>query len=76
MSSLRMEGPFNLNHETIDKKVKKNCTGNFAIGRKNEKGTFLFKCMGRANTDLNSKLKSWIRKTKKPLFKFRYSRYR
>jgi len=74
MPSLRMEGPYNLNITTIDEKVTKTSPGNYAIGRRNENGTFLFRCIGRASRDLNSKLKSWVSKTNKPLFKFRYSK--
>ncbi|MBN1352729.1 hypothetical protein JXJ21_25295 [candidate division KSB1 bacterium] len=73
MASLKMEGPFRLNAETIDEKVNRISPGNYVIGRRNESGTFLFKRIGRANSDLNSKLKSWVSKTTKPLFKFRYS---
>jgi hypothetical protein len=73
MPSLGMEGPYHLNVDTIDEKVNRVSSGNYAIGRRNKKGTFLFRVIGRANKDLNSKLKSWINKTDKPLFKFRYS---
>ncbi len=73
MPSLRMQGPYRLNIKTIDEKVSKISSGNYAIGRRNENGTFLFRVIGRANKDLNSKLKSWLNKTDKPLFKFRYS---
>jgi len=73
MPSLRMEGPYCLDIATIDEKVSQSSPGNFVLGRKNEEGTFLFNYIGRANADLNSKLKSWIAKTDKPFFKFRYS---
>jgi len=73
MPSLRMEGPFIFNTETIDEKVDKVSPGNYALGRKNENGIFLIQHIGRANIDLNSKLKSWTSKSQKPLFKFRYA---
>jgi hypothetical protein len=73
MPSLRMEGPFSFDIKTINEKVTRISPGNFALGRKKENGTFLFNYVGRALTDLNSKLKSLIDKTDKPLFKFRYS---
>lgn len=73
MPSLRMEGPYHFDIKTIDEKVTRVSPGNFVLGRKNENGTFLFSYIGRANIDLNSKLKSWVTKTDKPLFKFRYS---
>ena len=73
MPSLRMEGPFNLEIKTIDEKLDKISPGNFALGRKNEEGTFLVHYIGRADKDLISELKSWIDKTNRPLFKFRYA---
>jgi hypothetical protein len=73
MPSLRMEGPYSLNNKTIDEKVTKVSPGNYALGRKNESGIFLISYIGRAETDLSSELKSWINKTDKPLFKFRYA---
>ena len=68
-----MEGPYSFDIKTINEKVTRVSPGNFVLGRKNESGTFLFNYIGRAFTDLNSKLKSRINKTDKPLFKFRYS---
>ena len=68
-----MEGPFSFDIKTIDEKVTRVSAGNFVLGRKNKNGNFLFNHMGRALTDLNSKLKSWVDKTDNPLFKFRYS---
>ena len=73
MPSLGMEGPYRLNFDTIDKKVNRVSSGNYAIGRRSKNGIFLFRVIGRANKDLNSKLKSWLDKTDKPLFKFRFS---
>lgn len=73
MPSLGMKGPYRLNSETINKIVNRVSSGNYAIGRRNKNGTFLFRVIGRANKDLNSKLKSLLNKTDKPLFKFRYS---
>jgi hypothetical protein len=73
MPSLKMEGPYPFDIKTIDEKVTRVSAGNFALGRKNESGAFLINYIGRALTDLNSKLKSWVEKTDKPFFKFRYS---
>lgn len=73
MPSLKMEGPYRLDLKTIDEKVSKVSSGNFALGRENENGTFLIGFIGRANDDINSKLKSWVSKTMRPLFKFRYA---
>lgn len=73
MPSLRMEGPYNLVINTIEEKVAKISPGTYALGRKNENGTFLVSYIGRADNDLTSKLKSWIDRTDRPLFKFRYA---
>jgi len=73
MPSLKMEGPYPLDMPTIDEKVSKLSPGNYALGRKNDNGTFLISYIARADTDLNSELKAWIEKTDKPLFKFRYA---
>jgi len=73
MPSLRMEGPYSLEINIIEEKVDRVSPGNYALGRKNEKGTFLVSYIGRADTDLTSELKSWVDKTDKPLFKFRYA---
>jgi hypothetical protein len=73
MPSLRMEGPYNFDINTIEEIVAKVSSGNFALGRKNEAGTFLVGRIGRSDTDLAAELKSWISKTDRPLFKFRYA---
>jgi len=73
MPSLSMEGPYRFNVKTINEKVTRVSPGNYVLGRRNERGTFLFSYIGRANTDLNLKLKSWAAKIDKPFFKFRYS---
>jgi len=72
MPSLKMEGPYRFDIKTINEKVTRVSPGNFVLGRKNENGAFLFTYIGRALTDLNSKLKFWTDKKDKPLFKFRY----
>jgi hypothetical protein len=73
MPSLGMEGSHSLDNKTIDEKVTKVSPGNYALGRRDENGTFLVSYIGRADNDLNSELKSWVGKTNKPLFKFRYA---
>ena len=73
MPSLSMEGPYRFNIKTINEKVTRVSPGNYVLGRRNDHGTFLFSYIGRANTDLNSKLKSRAEKIDKPFFKFRYS---
>lgn len=73
MASLGMNGPYKLDGETIDAKVTKKSPGNYALGRKDDEGTFLVGYVGRADSDVNARLKSWVGKTKRPLFKFSYA---
>jgi len=68
-----MEGPYGLDMKTIEEQVKRVSPGNYALGKKNEEGMFLVSYIGRSDTDITSELKSWIGKTDKPLFKFRYA---
>jgi len=73
MPSLGMEGPYDLDIKTIDEKVTKSSPGNYALGRMDEKEVFVVSYISRADADLNSELKSWVGKTDRPLFKFRYA---
>ena len=73
MSSLQMDGPYKLDAEVIDQKVTKKLTGNYALGKKNDNGTFLVGYVGRSDNDIRNRLKSWIGRTRRPLFKFSYA---
>ena len=73
MASLNMEGPFKLDEVTIDDKVTKTSAGNYALGRKNDKGTFLVGYVGRSDSDVNERLKYWAQNSERPLFKFSYA---
>ena len=73
MPSLGMNGPFRLDTQTIDTKVTRTSPGNYALGEKNEKGTFLVCYVGRSDSDVRLRLKSWIGNTRSPLFKFSYA---
>ena len=73
MASLGMKGPYKLDKDTIDKKATHTLAGNYALGRNNKKGTFLIGYVGRSDDDVNDRLKKWIGKTKRPLFKFSYA---
>lgn len=73
MESLGMEGSYKLDEDTIDEKVTLTSAGNYALGRKNEDGTFLIGYVGRSDDDVNGRLKNWVGKTKSPLFKFSYA---
>jgi len=70
MPSLNMSGPFSLTEAEIDKQVTKKSPGNYALGEfKNN--TFNVSYVGRADVDLNKRLKDWIGKYKQ--FKFSYA---
>ena len=73
MPSLGMRGPFTIDADTIDKKVTRTSPGNYALGKKNEEGTYLVGYVGRSDTDVRARLKSWVGKTRRPLFKFSYA---
>jgi len=73
MASLGMKGPYELNEMTIDTQVTKTSPGNYALGKKNDAGTFVVGYVGRSDSDVNARLKSWVRKTKRPLFKYSYA---
>ena len=73
MASLGMNGPYKLDKETIDEQVTRTSPGNYALGKKNDKDKFLVEYVGRAGKDVNNRLKSWVGKTKRPLFKYKYA---
>ena len=73
MASLNMNGTYKLEVETIDSQVTKTSPGNYALGKKDDKGTFLVGYVGRADKDVNGRLKSWVGKTRRPLFKYSYA---
>lgn len=73
MPYLGMDGPYKLNNETIDAKVTRTSPGNYALGSRSEKGGFIPGYVGRSDDDVNGRLKNWVGKTRRPLFKFRYA---
>ncbi len=73
MASLEMNGPYTLDVKTINEKVTKTSPGNYALGSKSERGTFLVGYVGRSDSDLGARLKSWVGETTKPLFRFSYA---
>jgi hypothetical protein len=73
MATLGMNGPFKLDKETIEREITRTSPGNYALGHENEKGTFLVNYVGRADSDVKVRLKSWVSKTSQPLFKFIYA---
>lgn len=73
MASLGMSGSYNLDNGTINREVTRTSPGNYALGRKDDKGTFLVNYVGRADSDVNARLKSWVGRANYPLFKFSYA---
>ena len=73
MSSLGMQGPYELNSATISAVVTRTSPGNYALGTKNDTGAFAVYYVGRSDTDVRGRLISWVGNTKRPLFKFSYS---
>ncbi len=70
MAKLNMDGPYDLTNEKIDKVITKTSAGNYALGYVNDK-TFYVKYVGRADRDVNGRLKNWVGNYKS--FKFSYA---
>ena len=73
MATLNMQGLYSLTKDKIDEVVTKTSAGNYALGDSDDK-TFYVRYVGRADTDLNSRLKTWVgKKDKYKEFKFSYA---
>jgi hypothetical protein len=73
MASLGMNGPYKLDTTTIDQVVTRTSAGNYALGNKNNEGTFLVGYVGRSDSDVNARLKAWVGNRSWGLFKFSYA---
>lgn len=73
MPQLNMQGPHNLETNTINNVVTPHSIGNYALGYTNDKGTFYVCYVGRSDTNLQERLRSWISNTTRPLFKYSYA---
>ena len=73
MPKLNMSGPYKLDNETIDKEVTKISPGNYALGKENKEGGLIIKYVGRADKDLNGRLKSWVDERSYTHFKYSYA---
>ena len=69
MPSSGLDGPWILNVDTIDKVVTRTLPGAYALG-KLENNTFYISYVGRADIDVNGRLKDWVGKYAQ--FKFGY----
>ena len=73
MPTLGMQDPHKLDKDTVDKQVMSTSAGNYALGEKDKDEVFKVYYVGRSDSDLNKRLKSWIGKTRRPYFKFSYA---
>lgn len=80
--SLNMKGPYILSDEEVDKRVERGKMGNYAYGyveRKDGKGIFIVRYVGRSTTDLQTEIKERHKKDPKfsqedcKSFKFSYA---
>lgn len=69
--SLGMEGPYPLNEEEINKRIKKDKIGNYAYGHMDESDSFIVEYIGRSDTCLNTRIRHGINKY--DMFKFSYA---
>ena len=73
MASLNMNGPSELMTQKIDEGVTRTSPGNYALGYVSD-STFYVRYVGRSDTDVNSRLKSWVGKSNRyKHFKYSYA---
>ncbi len=72
MASLNMLGPFPLNEQEIELRIKKGVPGNYAYGYLNDEERFLVQYVGRSDEDLNSRVRHGIGHYK--MFKYSYAK--
>jgi hypothetical protein len=69
-----MRGPYRLEENTIDEKVTEKSPGNYALGEFADDGAFKVGYIGRSDSDIRGKLKSWVTKDgAESHFKFSYA---
>ena len=73
MASLGLEGPRDLDDDTVDEVITKTAPGNYALGYVNDKGTFIVLYVGRSDDDLNDRLYDWTDSTRYKSFKASYA---
>jgi len=59
MAKLNMRGSYELTNEKIDEVVTKTSAGNYALGYVKD-NSFYVKYVGRADSDVNDRLKKWV----------------
>lgn len=74
MASLDMKGPFRYDTDEMKNQVAEERIGNYALGYKNDKGTFVVQYVGRSDTDLQRRLVDHVEAREKyEYFKFSYA---
>ena len=72
MTSLNMNGPYELTSKKIDEVVTKTSAGNYALGYFSD-STFYVRYVGRSDNDVNSRLQAWVGKSDRyKHFKYSY----
>lgn len=73
MASLDMGGPYELTSQKIGEVITRTSPGNYALGYVSD-STFYVLYVGRSDTDVNNRLKSWVGKSNRyKHFKFSYA---
>lgn len=74
MASLNMEGPFDLDVESVSDVINRASAGNYALGKVNKAtGNFVVAYVGRSDSDLKDRLTHWANESGHPLFKYSYA---
>ena len=72
MANLNMNGPYFFNKDKVDEVVTRTSAGNYALGYVNDENAFIVQYVGRADIDVNTRLKQHIGEPYKR-FKFSYA---
>ena len=72
MANVKMNGPYFFNKDKVDEVVTRTSAGNYALGYVNDENTFIVQYVGRADIDVNTRLKQHIGEPYKR-FKFSYA---
>lgn len=72
MATLNMQGPFTFTSAEVDKQITRTSPGNYALGKRNDKGGLAVSYVGRADSDVNDRIKDHLGKGYED-FKFSYA---
>lgn len=74
MANTGLKGPFWLSSDVIDEVIQLTSAGTYVLGYKNSEDAFIVEYVGRSDSDINGRLKSWVGKNGYKRFKFDYFR--